>query len=76
MVERHHRSERRKRECVDYGDIPDCPMLLDDIWARVAAKTDLLCIDCVEKRLGRRLMLPDLKPCRWTETILKMVERA
>jgi hypothetical protein len=70
------KQRRRKYECVDCGGNPDCPMLLDSIWAGVAARSDFLCVSCVERRLDRRLTLADLKPCGLTRTILKMVERA
>lgn len=42
----------------------------DDVWLSVAGKTDILCIDCFEGRLGRRINVSDLYPCGNTDTLL------
>lgn len=38
-------------------------MLRNEIWLSVASKDTNLCIDCVEKRLGRKLTKEDFDPC-------------
>lgn len=55
--------KRRHFICEDCGNIPDCPMLEDETWYKVAEKPDLLCIPCVEARLGRPLQMTDLLDC-------------
>lgn len=42
------------------GMFPDAPMIKHHLWKRVAEKRDLLCIACVEKKLGRELTEGDL----------------
>ena len=48
----------------------DCPMLIDDVWRQATkfwprgeAKRDLLCLQCVEKAIGRQIEVPDLRNC-------------
>lgn len=48
----------------------DCPMIKDDLWRQATefwprgdAKRDLLCLQCVEKALGRQIGVPDLRNC-------------
>lgn len=36
----------------------------DDLWAIVAVeKREILCLECIEKRLGREIKIEDLKDC-------------
>lgn len=48
----------------------DCPMIKDDLWRQATefwprgdAKRDLLCLQCVEKAIGRQIEVPDLRNC-------------
>lgn len=54
---------RAKFKCldcrVDTGKIYEHYMLLDEVWLTVAPKTGMLCIGCVEGRLGRVLVKSD-----------------
>lgn len=44
-------------------------MLHDNLWLSIANKRDVLCVNCIEKRLGRKLTLDDLRPCEATRGI-------
>ena len=56
--------DRRRRNHVLLG-----PIMHDEIWRRLAKPTECLCWECMLKRarerLGRLLILADLRPCRW-----------
>jgi hypothetical protein len=52
-----------KTGCEDCGHPRAGPMLLDAVWATIAAKTTRLCFGCIEKRLGRKLTTADLTGC-------------
>lgn len=48
----------------------DCPMIKDDLWHQASefwprgdAKRDLLCLQCVEKAIGRQVIITDLRNC-------------
>jgi hypothetical protein len=43
------------------SEIADAPMLIDDVWAQVAAPDQNLCIRHVEARLGREIVPADLQ---------------
>lgn len=45
-------------------------MLQDELWAKVALRSRILCHNCIEERLGRPLTLRDLKPCGATNQII------
>lgn len=51
--------------CEDCDKLPDCPMLEDEVWFSIPTvhQRTLLCIACVEKALGRRLEMKDLRDC-------------
>lgn len=43
-------------------------ILKDDLWKTIAEKKDVLCNDCIEKRLERKITNEDLKegvPCNY-----------
>lgn len=68
------------RACFDCGFAPDAPMLHDDLWAQISPDKinkggGLLCGDCVENRLGRRLTRDDLNQSLMTMCILWMAKR-
>lgn len=52
-------------DCADCGEstIPEYYMLHNRIWLSVAGKREMLCIGCVERRLGRRLVKGDFTGC-------------
>lgn len=53
------------KNCID--DEKDYYMLNEEIWLKVNGKDDgMLCMDCVEERLGRKLEASDILPCHLT----------
>lgn len=51
-------------------DNPEWIMIKEEVWLSIANKKEILCIDCIEKKLNRRLTFSDLKPCEITNSIL------
>ena len=54
--------------CADCGkdtseDLKDYFMVRDNLWAEYGVGRKLLCMDCFEKRLGRKLRKEDLTDC-------------
>lgn len=72
---RGERVERRKWECKQCTYDPDCPMLRDAVWNTIAGPKDLLCMQCAESRLKRRLVVNDLYPCAANHATFVMVSR-
>lgn len=60
-------------KCCDNS--PDCPMLEDEVWYSIAEKSDILCIGCAEKALGRQITIKDLRPCLGNQFTLLMYDR-
>ena len=59
---------RTKWKCldchVDTGKIGEHYMLKDEVWFLVNnSKSGMLCIGCLEDRLGRKLLTSDFKDC-------------
>lgn len=45
-------------------DNKDYYMLNDDLWLKINGKDEgMLCMDCVEQKLGRKLEATDISPC-------------
>jgi hypothetical protein len=45
-------------------------MLKDEVWKRINPKVEgMLCMDCCEKKLGRKLIAADIHPCPLTTDI-------
>lgn len=44
-------------------EMPPGPMLHDPLWLSIARDDERLCIDCTERRFGRRLTQADLTGC-------------
>lgn len=63
------------RGCKCCGAVSDIFMVNDDLWLTVATKDELMCLECFEKAIGRTISLADLRPCLWTATLLKLVDR-
>lgn len=61
--------------CEDCDNLPDCPMLEDEVWYSIASKSTLLCIHCTEVRLERRLEVSDLRDCLGNAFTLLMCDR-
>jgi len=64
---------RRKWLCldckVDTGKIAEHYMLKDSVWSKVhGSKVGMLCVGCVEKRLGRFLNKNDFFSCHVNRT--------
>ena len=36
-------------------------MLKDDLWLKIANKEDILCTNCIEEKLGRKIEVGDFK---------------
>jgi hypothetical protein len=52
------------------------PMLLPQLWREVVRQGErLLCISCIESRLGRELRLDDLTRCHWNDNFRVLFER-
>lgn len=45
-------------------------MLKNELWLSIAQRRDILCVDCIEKRLGRQLTFDDLKECDITRYMM------
>jgi hypothetical protein len=50
-------------ECGEYYS------LRDSVWKSVARKSEMLCVGCIEERLGRLLVNRDFRPCPLTDEI-------
>ena len=58
--------------CKDCGkdcfiDDKDYYMVKDEIWDKKGVGTDMLCMDCMEERIGHKLTKNDILPCPLTE---------
>ena len=52
-------------------------MLADDIWAQITRVTSLmLCLDCAETVLGRKITRVDLRACPASRQLVKFADRA
>lgn len=66
-----------KFECKDCSGIPECPMIVDEVWTKIGPKRDfLLCMECAEKRLGRLFTFEDLSNVPFNRTTRVMLQRA
>jgi len=67
MLETHKKRERlfRCEDCgVNTSKIEEYYMVLDEVWLSVCEDVyGMLCIGCLEERLGRRLMTADFTDC-------------
>ena len=63
----------KTEKCMDCGkntfkDPVDYYMLKDKVWLSINPKDlGMLCMDCCEKRLGRKIVKADILPCVLTE---------
>lgn len=63
-------------ECIECSITKfDAPMIKDELWLSIAAKRDILCLDCMEKRLGRSITRHDLNDSPWSKAMLRLIER-
>jgi hypothetical protein len=54
------KSEYERFKCQDCGDLEyKMYMINDDIWKKYGNKENTLCIECFEKRIGRKLTKKD-----------------
>jgi len=57
-----------KKSC--YDDNKDYYMLKDEVWKSIHPQVKgMLCMDCCEKKLGRKLIASDIHPCPLTTDI-------
>ena len=66
--------ERKHWSCHDCGknchdDAKDYYMVKHHLWAAFGVGWGMLCMDCMEGRLGHRLRVEDILPCPLTEQI-------
>ena len=48
--------------CIDCGEFTDGYMVTDELWnAVVLNKRDCLCLECLERRMDRRLIMSDFQ---------------
>jgi len=53
----------QKWHCQDcHSDAMDSPMLTVETWKKIAPQDGIVCFPCMEKRLGRVLVLSDIHP--------------
>jgi len=62
-------------KCADCGDHVETFILHDELWATIAPPPNeegrsLLCIYCVENRLGRHLTIDDVRVCKHNDFLL------
>lgn len=62
-------------ECRDCGDANIGPMLHDVVWSTIAEPCDLLCLACMESRLGRKLGSEDFTDCPWNDVYFSRYAR-
>ncbi|MFA6234975.1 MAG: hypothetical protein WC824_12455 [Bacteroidota bacterium] len=68
--------EELDRVCPDCGQsFPNPFMVQDSLWEEYGIGKGVLCFQCFEKRLGRKLVPSDLKPCPIMELALRMGEK-
>lgn len=71
IVWRGHVVEEYTSHCPDCNwQWPEFVLLVDDLWKQVAPSDGLLCFECIEKRLGRKLVAADLSECEGNRTLL------
>jgi len=60
-------SSRRKFKCqdceIDTGKIDEYYMVINSIWQEAKMRRGMLCIGCLEERIGRRLKSTDFTDC-------------
>jgi hypothetical protein len=61
------------RKCDDCGREHEIYSIIDTLWLKYCNKTDYICLDCFEKRLGRRITKNDLKNVQGNEFLFKDV---
>lgn len=69
----------RKHACDACGryDVPYAPMLRDDLWQIISTDLKaLICFDCAEKSLGRKIQLNDLNDSPLSRMILRLFANA
>ncbi len=45
-------------------------VLKNDLWLSIAEKQDILCFDCAERRMNRKITFDDLQTCGLTDEYL------
>lgn len=50
-------------------------MLHDEVWLSIADSKTCLCLNHTERRLGREIILADLKPCAMNELAIRLLSR-
>lgn len=71
-----------KYNCVDCDEFTDSYMVMDELWKQICQQSiidmnehDYLCLECLENRMDRRLILEDFPrlpiniPIRWGFTM-------
>ena len=60
------------RKCDTCGREHEIYAIIDSVWFKYCNKTDYICLDCFEKRLGRRITKIDLKNVQCNEFLFKL----
>lgn len=47
----------------------DYYVVRDAVWKKYGVGKGMLCMDCIEKRMGRKLAKKDIEPCFVTQTL-------
>lgn len=66
------RAEKKHWRCVDCGkdtwiDDKDYYMVTFELWEKHGVGQNMLCMDCMETRIGHKLRKEDILPCILTE---------
>jgi len=73
MSDNRTRAEKKHWRCLDCGkdcmtDDKDYYMIQNDLWMKlVGSHNGMLCMDCLEARLGHKLRKEEILPCPLTE---------
>lgn len=57
--------------CRDCGKTyPNLLMIRHELWKEISGGKEVLCLACMEKRLGRLITFEDLQPCGITNSVM------
>lgn len=65
--------EEKDVQCPDCGKPwPDMFIVKDHLWREFGVGKGLICLNCFERRLGRKIVPTDLQPCGCTRLALRL----
>jgi hypothetical protein len=84
LINKNPRKANPKRLCSDckkdvYKNPRDYFLVTDEVWAKYGVGRDMLCMTCLEERMGRRLERADIHDCpvsaEWNPYTRDVLER-